>query len=91
MLDLTGKKVLLFTSKLFDYQNKIKSAIESQGAIVRMYDERDNPTSIEKIVLRKAKKVLSNKYFKYYKDVMVKRNRIQSGLHIICKSRSYNA
>ena len=56
MLDLTGKKVLLFTSKLFDYQNKIKSAIESQGAIVRMYDERDNPTSIEKNCFKKSQK-----------------------------------
>lgn len=72
MKNLENKKVLLFTSQLFDYHNKIRQAIEDEGAIVHIYDERNNPSSLDKMILRKAKVILKNKYFKYYSEVAKK-------------------
>lgn len=72
MKNLENKRVLLFTSQLFDYHNKIRQAIENEGAIVHMYDERNNPSSIDKMILRKAKPILNKKYYKYFSEVVEK-------------------
>lgn len=72
MDNLNGKRVLLFTSKLFNYHQLIKNQIELEGAIVHMYDERNNPTSIEKILLRKAHFLMAGKVNRYYEKVAEK-------------------
>ncbi len=69
MSDLAGKKVLLFAPKFFGYENEIYKEINGQGGIVKFYDERNNPSSIEKIILRKAHFLLESRIFSYYKGI----------------------
>ena len=72
MKDLQNKKILLFTSKFFGYEEMIKAAMEEEGAIVHLYDERNNPTEIEKILLRKVHFLMIRKINKYYKMIVDK-------------------
>ena len=69
MMDMIGKKILLFAPKFFNYENSIKEELEQMGAIVHLYDERPNPTSFEKILIRKARVFVKNKISKYYKSI----------------------
>ena len=66
-MELSGKRVLLFTSVLFNYHILIKQAIEDLGAEVHLYDERNHPSSIEKILIRKARFLMSRRTNAYYK------------------------
>lgn len=66
---LENKTVLLFVPQFFGYEISIKQEIERQGAIVHMYDERPNPTSVEKILIRKARFLLKEKIKRYYDKV----------------------
>lgn len=72
MTGLQGKKILFFAPRFFDYENAIKKEMETQGATVHLYDERNNPSSIKKILLRKARWVLSKSVFQYYKSICQK-------------------
>lgn len=72
MSSLQGKKVLFFAPKFFGYENEICKEIEAQGGIVKFYDERNNPSSIEKVLLRKAHFLMENKITNYYKCVSEK-------------------
>lgn len=72
MDNLNGKRVLLFTSQFFNYHNLIKAQIESEGAVVHLYDERNNPSSVEKILLRKAHFLMVGKVNRYYAEVAEK-------------------
>lgn len=63
---LYGKKILFFSPKFFDYEIEIKNKLREMGAIVDFYDERMNPSSITKIIIRLNKKIISNKIEKYY-------------------------
>lgn len=67
---LQGKKILFFAPKFFGYENAIKDELESQGAVVHLYDERDNPSSLEKIIIRKCPFLLKNKIYSYYKRII---------------------
>ena len=71
-MSLLGKKVLLFSPCFFNYEKLIANAIEAEGGIVHLYDERNNPSSLEKILLRKVSFLMSSKINKFYKDVCVK-------------------
>lgn len=66
-MDLKGKRVLLFTSVLFNYHIQIKKAIEDLGAEVHLYDERNDPSSMEKILIRKARFLMRRRTNAYYK------------------------
>lgn len=66
-MDLKGKRVLLFTSVLFNYHIQIKNVIEDLGAEVHLYDERNDPSSMEKILIRKARFLMSRRTNEYYK------------------------
>lgn len=68
-MDLKGKRVLLFTSVLFNYHIQIKKAIEDLGAEVHLYDERNNPSSMEKILIRKARFIMNQRTNTYYKMI----------------------
>ena len=72
MSSLEGKKILCFAPKFFGYENEICKEIESQGGTVRFYDERNNPSSLEKILLRKVHILMEAKITRYYKDVCEK-------------------
>lgn len=66
---LENKRVLFFAPKFFGYENLIKQEIEHQGAIVHMYDERPNPTSVEKVLIRKARFLVKAKIKRYYAEI----------------------
>lgn len=66
---LEGKRILLFAPKFFNYEIAIKEEMEQQGAEVRFYDERNNPSSIEKILLRKAHFIMRKKVYHYFKNI----------------------
>ena len=68
---LEGKKVLMFAPVFFDYQKKIKKTIEDLGAVVHFYDERNNPTTIDKILIRVSRKLMSCRTNKFYKKVSI--------------------
>lgn len=69
-VDLVGKKILLFAPKFFNYEEDIKRELEKKGAIVHMYDERNNPSSVEKILLRKFRVLMTRKINRFYKNVV---------------------
>lgn len=66
---LKNKKILFFAPKYFNYENLIKHEMECQGAVVHMYDERPNPTSVEKILIRKARFLIKEKIKRYYIEI----------------------
>ena len=72
MKDLRGKRVLLFTSVLFNYHTQIKHSIEELGAEVHLYDERNDPSSIQKILIRKARFLMNHRTRTYYQSVAEK-------------------
>lgn len=69
MKNLKDKKILLFSPQFLGYDLVIKTELERLGAIVHMYDERPNPSSIEKICIRKAKFLMNKKIENYYSDI----------------------
>ncbi len=72
MSGLENKRILLIGPKLFNYHNIIADAIRQKGATVHFYDERNNPSSIEKIVLRKVPFLMSSKIDSYYHKIAKK-------------------
>lgn len=70
--DLSCAKVLLFAPKFFNYENSIKQELERQGASVHLYDERDNPSSVEKILLRKAHFLMDSRTNRFFAAVAEK-------------------
>ena len=68
-MNLEGKKILFFTAQLFNYPALMKGELEKKGATVHMYDERNNPTSIEKILLRKLPFLMSKRTQSFYEKV----------------------
>ena len=70
MIELNNRKILLFTSQLFNYHLLIKKELEKRGATVHLYDERNNPSAIEKILLRKASFLMRKKINNYYLKVI---------------------
>ncbi len=69
MNQMRGKKVLLFAPKFFYYEIYIKEEIVRQGGIVHLYDERDNPSALEKVIFRRAHFLFKNKVFSFYSKV----------------------
>ena len=68
-MDLKGKRIILVTSMLFNYHLQIKECFEKMGAVVHLYDERNNPSSIEKILIRKARFLMRHRIKVYYSDI----------------------
>lgn len=66
---LKGKKILLFTTKFFGYELEICKELKKLGAIVKYYDERNNASSVEKILIRKMHWLMDRKIYKYYKRI----------------------
>lgn len=73
--NLLNKKVLMFSTKFFNYEEAIKDEIILQGGIVHLYDERGNPSSLEKILLRKAHFLMKRKINRYYSEIIKKESK----------------
>jgi len=65
-----NKRILLICPSNNDYPKTIKDVLESRGGKVHFYDERNNPNTIEKILLRKAPFVFKDKIESYYQHII---------------------
>lgn len=60
----------MFAPGFFNYGEMIKEELVKLGAEVHLYDERPNPTSLEKILIRKARAILNRKIERYYDSIV---------------------
>ena len=67
---LQGKRILFFSAHLFGYQNDIRLAMESVGAIVDYYDERPANNFLVKGVLRINRNLLAGYINHYYNKII---------------------
>lgn len=71
MSNLAGKRVLLIAPKFFGYEKKIADKIKEFGADVDLYDERANPTTLDKIFIRMHFLFpVNRKINKYYSNII---------------------
>jgi hypothetical protein len=62
-------RILFFAPKFFNYEIAIKDELEKMGALVHLYDERHDPTAVEKILIRKARILVKDKIDSYYSEI----------------------
>lgn len=67
---LQGKRILFFSAHLFGYQNDIRLAMESVGAIVDYYDERPANNFLVKGVIRINRNLLVGYINHYYNKII---------------------
>lgn len=67
---LQGKRILFFSAHLFGYQNDIRLAMESVGAIVDYYDERPANNFLVKGVIRINRNLLAGYINHYYNKII---------------------
>ena len=67
---LQGKRILFFSAHLFGYQNDIRLAMESVGAIVDYYDERPANNFLVKVVIRINRNLLAGYINHYYNKII---------------------
>ena len=67
---LQGKRILFFSAHLFGYQNDIRLAMESVGAIVDYYDERPANNFLAKGVIRINRNLLAGYINHYYNKII---------------------
>ena len=66
-----NKKVLFFCPKFFGYEKALAQKMMDSGAEVHFYDERMNPSSLEKILIRlNLRGFLKSKIYKYYTAIL---------------------
>lgn len=75
MIDLKGKKIVLFAPKWLGYENEIYTKLENMGASVMYFDERPGNAFLTKALVRLNKKIIANRTYNYYKNIL-KRTRI---------------
>lgn len=69
-MNLKGKKILLIGPPNYNYPLTVKKQLEKFGCEVHFYDERNNPTAIQKIILRKAPFLMSKSISRYYDSIL---------------------
>lgn len=67
-----NRKILFFAPKFFNYEIEIKKKLEQLGAQVDFYDERMNPTNLDKVIIRLKKDLLKIRIKKYYSEIIEK-------------------
>ena len=66
-----NKKVLFFCPKFFGYEKALAKKMMDSGAEVKFYDERMNPSTLEKILIRlNFTGSLKSKIDKYYRSIV---------------------
>lgn len=70
MEKFVNKKILFFAPKFFNYEIEIKKKLEQLGAQVDFYDERMNPSNLDKVIIRLKKDLLTKKIESYYNDII---------------------
>lgn len=68
---LKTKKVLFFSPVFFGYEKEIKNKLDSLCSKCIFYDERINPNTLEKILIRlNRKSIIKNKINKFYNNII---------------------
>ena len=70
MDSLSGKSILFFSPKFFDYEKEIKHALEKLGATVIWADDRPSNSFTAKVLIRLNKNILKNLIQRYYDQVL---------------------
>jgi hypothetical protein len=70
MDNVSGKSILFFSPKFFNYEKEIKLSLEKLGAKVVWFDDRPSNTFISKVLIRLNKNILKNITEKYYKEIL---------------------
>lgn len=71
MLELKGKKILLFVPKFFGYELDIKKELENLGAKVFYFDARPKNDFFTKVFIRlNLKKMIQKKIDRYYENII---------------------
>lgn len=70
MEKFVNKKILFFAPKFFNYEIEIKKKLEQLGAQVDFYDERMNPSNLDKVIIRLKKDLLTKKIESYYNNII---------------------
>jgi hypothetical protein len=77
MIDLKGKKILLFAPKWLGYEKEIYTKLENLGASVMYFDERPGNTFLTKALIRLNKRIIANRTYNYYKNILKLTNLVQ--------------
>ncbi len=67
---LSGKRILMFSNKFFNYNEMIQAQIQEAGGIVELYDERPNKNVLTKIMLRYNIKLIRPAVERYYRKII---------------------
>lgn len=71
--DLFGKTVLLFSPKFFGYETEVLKSIQRKCGSCVLYDERAEPSILDKICIRlNYKTFLMRKIASYYRNIIAK-------------------
>lgn len=68
--EFKDKKILFFAPSFFNYEIEIKNKLINLGAKVDFYDERMEPTNLEKVIIRLKKDLLLKKIKNYYHKII---------------------
>lgn len=72
MKSFYNKKILFFAPKFFNYEIEIKKKLEELGAQVDFYDERMDPSNLDKMIIRLKKNILNKRILNYYNNIIDK-------------------
>jgi hypothetical protein len=70
--EFKNKRILFVSPPFFNYYKYISDELTSMGAIVHYYDERNHPSSVEKIIYRTVPQMLISKVRNYYSGIIEK-------------------
>lgn len=93
MIDLAGKKVLLFSPYgcTKHYGQAIKAELQSRGAYVDEYDERPSQNAWMKIIIRLFKKKVPQIFNNYIKRVISKNREKDYDYILICRGEAFTS
>ncbi|MDD6148816.1 MAG: capsular biosynthesis protein CpsH [Lachnospiraceae bacterium] len=70
--EFKDKRILFVSPPFFNYYKYISDELTGMDAIVHYYDERNHPSSIEKIIYRTVPQILVSKVRNYYSGIIEK-------------------
>lgn len=91
MVDLKGKKVLMFSPYgcTKHYGMAIQEELKKRGAIVDEYDERPSQAAYMKIIIRLFKKKIPQLFDKYIQKVIQKNKNKDYNYILICRGEAF--